>query len=244
MIDDGARRPQGAPMSQEKVMLITGGSSGIGAATARRAHAAGYALVLAARGERGLHAAADQFGTPDRVMTQTCDVCEWPQVQALTAAALARFGRIDAVFANAGFGLTRGFTTATPEQWRAMVLTNVYGVALTIRANIASVTESRGHFILTGSVAGRKALPGSMYSATKWAVSAMGESLRQELNGTGARVTLIEPGFVETPFFENGSPQEDSLEADDVARAIMFALEQPSRVDVNEILVRPTTQEV
>jgi NADP-dependent 3-hydroxy acid dehydrogenase YdfG len=125
-----------------------------------------------------------------------------------------------------------------------MVLTNVYGVALTIRANITAVTESRGHFFLTGSVAGRKALPGSMYSATKWAVSAMGESLRQELNGTGARVTLIEPGFVETPFFENGSPQEGSLEADDVARAIMFALEQPARVDVNEILVRPTTQDV
>ncbi len=231
-------------MSNEKVILITGGSSGIGAATARRAHAAGYALVLAARGEQGLRALADELATPERVLTHTCDVCEWTDVHATVAAALGRFGRIDAVFANAGFGVERGFTTASPERWRAMILTNVYGVAITIRASLAAIIESRGHFVLTGSVAGRKALPGSMYSATKWAVSSMGESLRQELNGTGARVTLIEPGFVDTPFFDNGSPLEGSLEADDVARAIMFALEQPARIDVNEILVRPTTQDV
>jgi NADP-dependent 3-hydroxy acid dehydrogenase YdfG len=231
-------------MSHEKVILITGGSSGIGAATARRVHAAGYALVLAARGEQGLSAIADELATSERVLTHACDVREWTDVQATVAAALERFGRIDAVFANAGFGLERGFTTASPEQWRAMILTNVYGVAITIRATIAAIIESQGHFVLTGSVAGRKALPGSMYSATKWAVSSMGESLRQELNGTGARVTLIEPGFVDTPFFDNGPPLEGSLEPDDIARAIMFALEQPARIDVNEILVRPTAQDV
>jgi NADP-dependent 3-hydroxy acid dehydrogenase YdfG len=125
-----------------------------------------------------------------------------------------------------------------------MILTNVYGAAITVRATLPAIIASRGHYFLAGSVAGRKALPGSMYSATKWAVSAMGESLRQELNGTGARVTLIEPGFTDTPFFDNGSPLEDSLAADDVARAIMFALEQPARVDVNEILIRPTSQDV
>jgi NADP-dependent 3-hydroxy acid dehydrogenase YdfG len=91
------------------------------------------------------------------------------------------------------------------------------------------------------SVAGRRALPGSLYSATKWAVTAMGEAARQELNGTGVRVTLIEPGTVDTPFFDN--PARAALEPDDIARAVMYAVTQPAHVDVNEILVRPTSQE-
>ena len=89
-------------------------------------------------------------------------------------------------------------------------------------------------------MAGRRALPGSLYSATKWAVTGMGESLRQEVNDTGVRVTLIEPGMVDTPFFDN--PVSNALHADDVARAVMFAVSQPPHVDVNEILVRPTAQ--
>jgi NADP-dependent 3-hydroxy acid dehydrogenase YdfG len=121
-----------------------------------------------------------------------------------------------------------------------MVLTNVYGAALTIRATLPALKESRGHLLLTGSVAGRRVLQGSLYSATKWAVTAMGESARQELNGTGVRVTVIEPGMVDTPFFDN--PPSDALQPDDVARAVMFAVSQPPHVDVNEILVRPTAQ--
>ena len=121
-----------------------------------------------------------------------------------------------------------------------MVLTNVYGAALTIRATLPAVREARGHFVLTSSVAGRRALPGSLYSATKWAVTAMGEALRQEMADTGVRVTLIEPGMVDTPFFDN--PVSGVLGADDVARAVMFAVSQPAHVDVNEILVRPTAQ--
>jgi NADP-dependent 3-hydroxy acid dehydrogenase YdfG len=122
-----------------------------------------------------------------------------------------------------------------------MVLTNVYGAALTIRATIPALKASRGHLLLTGSVAGRRALPGSLYSATKWAVTGMGESARLELNGTGVRVTLIEPGMVDTPFFENRPT--GALEPDDIARAVMFAVSQPPHVDVNEILVRPTSQD-
>src|SRR5207302_6198255 len=120
---------------------------------------------------------------------------------------------------NAGFGAARGFLEESPEQWRAMVLTNVYGAALTIRATMPSLMQARGHLLLTGSVAGRRALPGSLYSATKWAVTAMGEAARQELDGTGVRVTLIEPGMVSTPFFDN--PVSNALSADDVARAVM-----------------------
>ena len=132
-----------------------------------------------------------------------CDVTEWEDQQRMVAAALDAFGQLDVVFANAGFGAPRGFLESTPEHWQAMVLTNVYGAALTIRATLPAVRESRGHVLLTGSVAGRRALPGSLYSCTKWAVTAMGEALRQEVDGSGIRVTLIEPGMVDTPFFDN-----------------------------------------
>jgi NADP-dependent 3-hydroxy acid dehydrogenase YdfG len=223
----------------DPVFLITGASSGIGAATARHAARAGYRLVLAARSEDRIAELAHELGE-DRALAVRCDVMEWEDQQRMVSEALAAFGRLDVVFANAGFGAPRGFLESDTEHWRAMVLTNVYGAALTIRATLPAVRETRGHVLLTGSVAGRRALPGSLYSATKWAVTAMGESLRQEVDGTGIRVTLIEPGMVDTPFFDN-RPQ-GALEADDIARAVMFAVGQPPHADVNEILIRPTSQ--
>jgi NADP-dependent 3-hydroxy acid dehydrogenase YdfG len=225
----------------DPVFLITGASSGIGASTARHAAQAGYRLALAARSTERLGELAQELGGPERALAINCDVTEWEPQRALVEATLERFGRLDVAFANAGFGAARGFLNESPEQWRSMVLTNVYGAALTIRATMPALIESRGHLLLTGSVAGRRALPGSLYSATKWAVTAMGEAARQELNGTGVRVTLIEPGVVDTPFFERRP--SDALAADDIARAVMFAVSQPPHVDVNEILVRPTAQE-
>jgi NADP-dependent 3-hydroxy acid dehydrogenase YdfG len=222
----------------DPVFLITGASSGIGAATARLAAEAGYRL--AARSDEKLATAAAELGGPDRALAVRCDVVEWADQEALIAATLERFGRLDVAFANAGFGAARGFLNESPDHWRSMVLTNVYGAALTIRATLPALKEAKGHLLLTGSVAGRRALPGSLYSATKWAVTAMGEAARQELNDTGVRVTLIEPGMVDTPFFDN--PVSGALEAIDVARAVMFAVSQPPHVDVNEILVRPTSQ--
>jgi NADP-dependent 3-hydroxy acid dehydrogenase YdfG len=121
-----------------------------------------------------------------------------------------------------------------------MVLTNVLGAAYTVRATLPAIKESVGHILLTGSVAGRRAIVGSLYSSTKWAISGMGESLRQDVDGTGVRVTVVEPGQVNTPFFDSRS--EGRLEPDDVARAVMFAVDQPQHVDVNEILIRPTAQ--
>jgi NADP-dependent 3-hydroxy acid dehydrogenase YdfG len=224
----------------DPVFLITGASSGIGEATARHAARAGYRLVLAARSEDKLAALADELGGAERAIALRCDVTSWEDQERMVARALDAYGRLDAAFANAGFGAGRGFLESTPEHWREMVLTNVYGAALTIRATLPAVRETRGHFLLTGSVAGRRALPGSLYSCTKWAVTAMGEALRQEVDGSGVRVTLIEPGMVDTPFFDN-RPQ-NALEPDDIARAVMFALAQPPHVDVNEILVRPTAQ--
>ncbi len=228
----------------DPVLLITGASSGIGAATARAA-AGKYRLVLAARRVEELEALAAELGGEERAVAVRCDVTEWDEVQALAQAALDRFGRIDAVFANAGFGAKRGFFEESVEHWRSMVLTNVYGVALTIRATLPHLLErGDGHFLVTSSVAGRRALPGSLYSATKWAATAIGESLRQELrqmhDNQGIRVTVIEPGMVDTPFFEN-RPQ-GALADEDIARAVMFALAQPEGVDVNEILIRPSSQ--
>ena len=232
-------------MSDTPTALITGASTGIGAATAKRLREAGYALVLSARREEPLQELAAELGGGDDVLVVPADVTEWESVEALAEAALERFGRIDVVFANAGFGASRGFLEESPEHWRSMVLTNVLGVAHTIRATLPHLLErDAGHYVITSSVAGRRALPGSLYSATKWAVTGMGESLRQELrdmhDNTSIRVTLIEPGMVDTPFFDNRPT--GALEADDIAAAVLYAVEQPGRVDVNEILIRPSSQ--
>jgi NADP-dependent 3-hydroxy acid dehydrogenase YdfG len=161
--------------------------------------------------------------------------------RALVERALGEYGRIDVAFANAGFGGPRGFEEGDVEHWKAMVLTNVLGVAYTIRATMPALRESRGQLLITSSVAGRRALPGSLYSATKHAVTAMGEAARLDFNDTGVRVTLIEPGMVDTPFFDS-PPRIEPLQADDIARAVMFAVSQPPHVDVNELLIRPTAQ--
>src|SRR5579871_4088415 len=146
----------------DPVFLITGASSGIGAATARQAAAAGYRVVLAARSVDRLRELASELGGEERALALECDVTEWEQQQAIVRTALERFGRLDVAFANAGFGAARGFLEETPEHWRSMVLTNVYGAALTIRATIPEIKRSRGHFVVTSSVAGRRALPGSL----------------------------------------------------------------------------------
>jgi len=225
----------------DPVILITGASSGIGAATARAASAAGYRVILAARSADPLAALARELGGPARTLAVACDVTEWDDQQLVVAAALERFGRIDAAFANAGFGAKRGFLAETPEHWREMVLTNVYGAALTVRACVEPLRATRGHLLLTGSVAGHKVPPGSLYGCTKWAVTAMAEAARQELHADGVRVTLISPGTVETPFYDDPVGGEQ-LTAADVARMVVFALEQPPHVDVNEILIRPINQ--
>jgi NADP-dependent 3-hydroxy acid dehydrogenase YdfG len=224
-------------MPDSPVFLITGASSGIGAATARHAAQAGYRLVLAARRADKLEALAAEVGG----IAVATDVTRWEDNEAVVARTLAEHGRLDVVFANAGFGGARGWLKGEPEEWRDMVLTNVLGAAYTIRAAIPALRESRGHALLTSSVAGRRVLPGSFYSVTKHAVTAMAEAVRQDLDGSGVRVTSIEPGMVDTPFFDK-RPQSGALEADDIARAVMYAVSQPPHVDVNEILVRPTAQ--
>ncbi len=224
-----------------KVFLITGASTGIGAATARSAVDAGHRVVLAARSRDKLEALAGELGGEAKALAVAADVTEWADNEAAVQRALDAFGALDVVFANAGFGAKRGWLEETPEQWRAMVLTNVLGAAYTVRAAIPALKASRGHVLLTGSIAGRRPLPGSLYSATKHAVHAMGEAIRADLNDTGIRTTIIAPGMVETPFFDD-KPSIEALQPEDVAAAVMYATSQPARVDVNEILVRPVAQ--
>ena len=234
-------------MADDPVLLITGASSGIGAATARAAAGRGWRVVLGARSEDRLNELAGELGGEDRARPVAADVTELADNERLAAAALDGFGRLDAVFANAGFGATRGFLEDDPDHWREMVLTNLLGVAYTIRATLPHMLEAdRGHFLITSSVAGRRVLPGSLYSATKWAVTATAEALRQELRqmheNQTIRVTCVEPGMVDTPFFDNRPGPERALHDDDIAAAVLYALEQPQRVDVNEILIRPVSQ--
>jgi NADP-dependent 3-hydroxy acid dehydrogenase YdfG len=229
----------------ERVWVITGASSGIGAAVARWAVRAGDAVVLTARSEDRLAALAQELDASERVLTVPGDVTAWADQQALAAQALAAYGRIDVVVANAGCerGSPLHGGADTPAEWQAMIMTNVYGTALTVRATLPAVIESRGHVVLMGSVAGRVAIPGELYSATKFAVAGMAESLRLQLTTTGVRVTLMEPGRVDTPL------QPDALDAPlldpgDVADAVGFAVSRPPSVAVNEIVMRPAGQEV
>src|SRR3954449_8878601 len=154
--------------NDEPVLVITGASTGIGAATARRAVEFGQRVVLAARSEDRLTTLAQELGGEEQAIAVRCDVTSWDDHQALVETTLDRFGRLDAYFANAGFGAKRGFLEETVEHWKSMIDTNVYGAALSIRAVLPHFRErGRGHMILMSSVAGRRSLPGSLYSATK-----------------------------------------------------------------------------
>ena len=231
-------------MNERKVFVITGASTGIGEATARRAVEAGWEVVLAARSAEKLKALEAELGT-DRAMAVTCDVSDWDEQQEMVRKTLERFGKIDAVFANAGFSKGSNFYGGEdqPEEWRKMVLTNVYGAAVTARIVLPELVRSRGHFLVTGSVVGRITSIRNLYSATKWAVTGMAQAIRNEMAGTGIRVTLVEPGVVDTPFWEHlQKPSTPELLPDDIARAVIFAIGQPPHVDVNEILIRPTGQ--
>jgi NADP-dependent 3-hydroxy acid dehydrogenase YdfG len=221
----------------DRVFLIAGASTGIGAATARLAAEAGYRLVLASRSQDKLAELTDELGG----IAVACDVTHYPDVEAMVERARGAFGRIDVVFANAGIGHPSGFEAGDPEAAKQMVLTNVFGVYATIRATAAALRATRGHLVITSSVAGRRALKGSLYSATKFAVTGMAEAARQDFNGTGVRTTLIAPGMVETAGFPHD--RDDILTPEDIARAVLFAVSQPPHMDINEILIRPTAQD-
>jgi NADP-dependent 3-hydroxy acid dehydrogenase YdfG len=228
------------------VLLITGASRGIGAAVARRAAAAGYRLVLTARAPGPLQTLARELGddgaSSPRVLARSVDVTDWTALTGLVAEVEERFGRLDAVLANAGASVVTSFLGdggAPPEEWRDMVLTNVYGPALTARATLPALRRTRGHLLLTGSAAGRGVRPGNLYAATKWAVTGLVQAIHAECAGTGIRVTLVQPGLVGTDAIPPSRANDPKLDPGDVAEAVLYALRQPPHVDVNEIIVRP-----
>jgi len=227
-----------------RVLLITGASTGIGRATAVQAVSEGWRVVLAARSAEKLAALEAELGA-ERALAVPCDVAEWAQQEAMVRKTIERFGRIDAVFANAGFSKGSSFIDGEhqPDEWRDMVLTNLFGAAATARLTLPELVKTKGHFLVTGSVLGRVTSVRNLYAATKWGVTGMAQAIRNEVAGLGVRVTLVEPGIVDTPFWEGlQKPAAPELLSEDVARAVLFALSQPPHVDVSEIIIRPTGQ--
>lgn len=234
----------GAEPSSAPVFLVTGASGAIGGATARLARSSGYRVALSGRRGDALRELAEDLGGEPDCLAVAADVSEWDDVQRLAAETGAAFGRLDVAFLNAGVSSQHSFLGGSdaPEEWRQMVLTNVYGVAVCARALLPMLAATRGHLVLMGSVAGRVAVPGSLYSATKWAVTALGQSIRGEVTGCGVRVTVVEAGLVDTAAIAPRRRDEPKLDPADVARTVLFAVSQPPAVDVNEIVVRPVGQ--
>ena len=231
-------------MAVKKVYFVTGGTRGIGGAVAQRAAAAGHHVFVTGRDEQRLR----RFVAGGSGLAGCrADAGDWDETQAAVAAALERFGRIDVVVANAGIGAPGDLGSGDPESWRRMVLTNVLGISLTVKACLPSLRESRGRIVLIGSVTGRKNVPGSLYSATKWAVTGLAENLRLEVREAGDRSDDRSPGRrCHGLLAECRRPPvpalEQPLSPDDVASAVLFAVEQPPHVDMNEILLRPRGQ--
>ncbi|MDC0766511.1 SDR family oxidoreductase [Streptomyces sp. HD] len=224
--------------------LITGGGSGIGAAVARRLLDAGYRVAVTGRGEERLRGFADELGNPDGLLTIVGNTAEYGDVQQAVDTTLKAFGRLDTVVANAGFATHDTVAEGDPSGWTEMVLTNVLGPALLIRASVDALRESRGRIVLVGSVAGFVHGPGNIYGATKWAVTGLAENTRRQVTDWGIGVTLIAPGRVETPFWDShGSlPPGHLLTADQIADSVVWAVRQPDGVDINTVVVRPLGQ--
>lgn len=217
------------------VFVVTGASRGIGAAVSELALASGYRIVRASR------SCVEKI--TDSTWDIPCDVASWDDVSSLVSRVEGEWGRVNVMFANAGTSVDTSFVSdagAPPPEWTDMVLTNVCGPAFTARAAMPALLRSRGHLVLTGSAAGRGVRPGNLYSATKWAVTGLAEAIRAECVGTGVRVTLLQPGLVDTGGIPASRANDPKLDAADVARAVLYAVSQPPSVDVNEILVRPT----
>ena len=236
-----------------RVGLITGAGRGIGAAIAREVAGLGAKLALVDLSLDGSQAVAEQLGRASgEAIALAADVRHFLELAAARDRCLERFGRIDFVVANAGIGDTSSMSEGDPERWRAVVETNVLGVAYTVRAVLpVFLRQGDGHVILIASVSGRESYVGEpIYVASKWAVVGLGHALRKETVGTGVRVTLIEPGVVDTPLaranvfaqkmFETITPLQDA----DIAQAVAFALTRPQHMAINELVVRPVGQEV
>ncbi|AIS02348.1 SDR family oxidoreductase [Streptomyces glaucescens] len=229
----------------EPVTLITGGSTGIGAATARALLKQGHRVAVTGRDAGKLAAFATTAGASERLLTITGDASEADDVAATVRHVLELWGQLDNVIANAGFSLPGNLETHAPEDMRAMILTNVLGPALLIQETLPHLRTSKGRIVIIGSVAGVRHTPGNLYSVTKWAAHALAENTRLLVGQDGVGVTVVAPGIVDTPFWHvrGGTPETAAtMTAEQIADTIVFAINQPAGVDINHITVRPTGQ--
>jgi NADP-dependent 3-hydroxy acid dehydrogenase YdfG len=240
---------------KDKVVVITGASSGLGEATARLLSQQGAKVVLGARRLDRLQGLANELDLPNGSVVQT-DVTDRAQVQALVDKAVHLHGRIDVILNNAGLMPQSLFANLKVEDWDRMIDVNIKGVLYGIAAVLPYMTAQKsGHIINVSSVAGHKVGPGSgVYAATKHAVRALSEGLRQEMTAHNVRTTIISPGAVLTELASSITDEavkarvdalyeQVGIPADSFARCIAFAISQPDDVDINEILFRPTKQE-
>ena len=225
-------------MKDEKIVLITGASSGIGAATVEKVIEAGHKVVITARSTEKLNAMVKKWGD-DKVLAVTADVSKLDEITNAVDKAKETFGRIDVVFANAGTGVSSpGVENGDPDEWKTMLDVNINALLYTAKASLPSLKETQGHFIITSSVAGKITLKGSVYGASKWFAYGFGQNLAAEMREWNGRCTTICPGMVNTPFFDEAKP--DKLDASDVADAVVYAMSAHPRCDVREITLMPT----
>lgn len=241
----------------EKVIVIMGASSGIGEATAKLLADSHAKVVLAARREERIKRLADELG--ENVVYQAADVTNRDDVKAVIDLAMQKFGRIDVMFNNAGIMPQGNLAKLEYESWESMLDINVMGVLNGIGAVLPIMHKQKsGLIITTDSVAGHVVYPGSaVYNGTKFAVRAIMEGLRQEELSNGIRSTIISPGMVNTELFSTVGDKSlenelqktadqtgNSLTSEDVARAVIYAIEQPDHVTISEVLLRPLNQKI
>jgi NADP-dependent 3-hydroxy acid dehydrogenase YdfG len=240
-----------------KVAAITGASSGIGAATAVALAREGAAVALGARRVERLEELKQQIESDGgRAIAMGTDISDESQACAFVEGARDELGRLDILVNNAGLMLLGPVLGTDTEEWRRMVDVNLMGLLYCTNAALPIMAEQQsGHIVNLSSVAGRVASLGSaVYNLTKWGVGAFSEALRQEALNFGVRVTIVEPGFVETELqghnknpmvveqLEKMRERVEPLQADDIADAIAYAVTRPPHVSINEVLVRPTRQ--
>ncbi|MGD0817352.1 MAG: SDR family oxidoreductase [Methanomassiliicoccales archaeon] len=241
-----------------KVVVITGASSGLGEATARLLSAQGANIVLGARRLERIQSLADELThNGGKALALSTDVTHCDQVKRLVDASVVTYGRIDVMINNAGLMPLSPLERLEVDEWDRMIDVNIKGVLYGIAASLPYMKQQKaGHIINVSSVAGHRVTPGSaVYAATKYAVRALSEGLRQEVKPYNIRTTVISPGAVATEL-PNSITQQDvsenihkfyesfAIPADSFARAVAFAMSQPEDMDVNEILFRPTSQEM
>lgn len=227
-----------AEEGKNKVLFITGASSGIGRAAALAAVADGWKVGLMARREDALLELQQILGR-DNVEMFTGDATNLEQQLAAVERIVKRFGHLDAAFANAGVGISvPGTENGDPEEWQNMLAININGLLWTAKATLPHLRERKGHFLMTGSMAGRSYHKGSIYSSAKWFVRGFAKNLAAEMDDWGGRCTEIAPGMVDTHFFD--TPKPDKLMAEDIASSVMFAINAPTRANVREIFIMPT----